>query len=78
MVLLVLMGQHDGMMFLITGMNLTVGLSLVSVSLDKQPAWQGDLNSSPLEPQTGLKASRGQLQAALQARELDLRTGGHI
>lgn len=36
---------------------LTMALLLVSVSMVVQPAWQGDLNSTPFEPQTGLNAS---------------------
>lgn len=49
-------------------------LRLVSVSVVIQPAWQGDLNSTPSEPQTGLKASSGHRQPALHDNASDLKT----
>lgn len=52
----------------------TVGFPFVSICRDKQPAWQGDRNSTPSEPHTGLNASWGQLHAELQAWLLDLKT----
>lgn len=53
---------------------LTVALLLVSVSMELQPAWQGDLNSTPSEPQTGLKASWGHWQPALHDNPSELKT----
>lgn len=52
---------------------LTVVLWLESVSVVIQPAWQGDLNSTPSEPQTGLKASSGHRQPALHDNASDLK-----
>lgn len=54
--------------------KLTVVLWLLSVSTAIQPAWQGDLNSTPSEPQTGLKASSGHWQPALHNNLSDLET----
>lgn len=52
----------------------TFGLPLVSNSMLLQPAWQGDLNSTPLEPQTGLNAPWGQWHLALHDGEPELKT----
>lgn len=52
----------------------TFGLPLASNSMLLQPAWQGDLNSTPLEPQTGLNAPWGQWHPALHDGEPELKT----
>lgn len=49
-------------------------LGLNSISMKLQPAWQGDLNSTPSEPQTGLKASSEQRQPVLHTWASELRT----
>lgn len=53
----------------------TFCLLVVSNSMPLHPAWQGDLNSTPLEPQTGLNAPWGQWHLALHSEELELKTG---
>lgn len=49
-------------------------LWLVSLSVAIQPAWQGDLNSTPSEPQTGLNASSGHPHPALHDNASELKT----
>lgn len=49
-------------------------LWLVCVSEAIQPAWQGDLNSTPSEPQTGLNAPSGHRQPALHDNASELKT----